>query len=177
MRGRIPVSDSTQARSSVTFDGGTERDRQELLDLWRAFLTANDDLDFELLATLWDESPGNVHFNTNGFTYYGLADWSNIWDFYRPQFRRLKPYSMGDTKIIIRGDTALILAEHVARYKEWVGGEFEHNPPDYRATQFLERKDGRWLVTHAHFSPHGEGLRPDQTPPAGPAAAATATTE
>lgn len=156
------MTTSTEVHDSVTFDGGSDETRAELLELWHSFLRANDDLDFELLTSVWDPDPDNVYFNTNGHTYYGLADWSNIWDFYRPQFRRLKPYTMGDTKIVVRGDTALIVAEHVARYKEWIGHSAEHNPPDYRSTSYLERKDGRWLVVHAHFSPHDPGPRPDR---------------
>jgi hypothetical protein len=59
---------------------------------------------------------------------------------------------------------ALIAADHVGRFKEWIGeeGEMRHNPPFYRATQVAVRNDdGSWRVVHAHFSIQETGVRPD----------------
>lgn len=150
-----------EEKVSVTFDGGTEDDRDALVKLHHAFLLANDYLDYEALTRIWDPASTNRHFNTNGFTYENLADWENIWIFYRPQFKLLGPYSPGRLHIIVRGDMACLSADFVARNKEWIGNTEEHNPPYYRATQVAVRTGDGWKVVHAHFSVQGQGVRPD----------------
>lgn len=147
---------------SLSYDGGSETDREELLRLHHTFLHANDDLDYQELCTVWDSDPDNRHFNTNGHTYRGLADWENIWNFYRPQFRRVGPYSPGRLRITVRGDMACLAADYVKRDKEWVGHSPAHNPPFYRATQVAVRTETGWKVVHAHFSVQDDGPRPDE---------------
>ena len=148
---------------SVTFDGGTQEDRDALLKLHHAFLAANDDLDYDALTRIWDSTETNRHFNTNGFTYENLADWENIWNFYRPQYRLLSKYSPGRLHVIVRGGMACLSADYVSRHKQWIGHSEEHNPPFYRATQVAVRTGDGWKVVHAHFSVQGEGNRPDRT--------------
>lgn len=147
---------------STSFDGGTETDREQLLFLHHEYLRANDDLDYERLKNVWDDNPENRHYNTNGHTYDGLPDWENIWNFYRPQFRLISPYSPGRVRIVVRGDMACITADYVSRHKEWIGRTSEHNPSYYRATQVAVRTEGGWKVIHAHFSVQDTGPRPDR---------------
>lgn len=146
---------------STTFDGGSEDDRDALVRLHHAFLIANDHLDYEALCEVWDPTPTNRHFNTNGFSYENLADWESIWNFYRPQFKLVGPYGPGRLHVIIRGDMACLSADYVSRDKEWIGHSTVHNPPYYRATQVAVRTEDGWKVVHAHFSVQGEGGRPD----------------
>ncbi|MEV7011217.1 nuclear transport factor 2 family protein [Streptosporangium sp. NPDC051022] len=152
---------TTDETVSVTFDGGDDEAREALVELHHRFLRANDHLDYEALTQAWDDTPTNRSFNTNGFTYENLADWENIWNFYRPKFKLLGPYSPGRLHIIIRGDMACLSADYVSRDKAWVGDGEVHNPPYYRATQVAVRSADGWKVVHAHFSVQGEGERPD----------------
>jgi ketosteroid isomerase-like protein len=152
------------AKAKITFDGGTEQDRQDVLMLYHVYMLANDYLDFDLLKTIWDDSPDNLFFNTNQHTYEGLSDWENIWNYYRPKFKLEKPYYPGRLHVVIRGDMAMIAADGVERYKSWVGGkQNQHNPPAYRATKVLVKKNGAWRVIHSHFSVQGEDVRPDKS--------------
>jgi hypothetical protein len=153
--------DTHEEKVAVTFDGGTNADQNALVELHHAFLLANDHLDYEALKKVWDSSSSNRHFNTNGFTYENLADWESIWNFYRPQFKLLGPYSPGRLHVIVRGDMACLSADYISRDKEWIGHSEVHNPPYYRATQVAVRGDAGWKVVHAHFSVQAEGERPD----------------
>lgn len=155
-------SNTAEHPVSTTFDGGSEEDRHQLERLHNDFLRANDVLDYEALCQVWDSTATNRHFNTNGFTYENLADWENIWNFYRPQFKLVGPYTPGRLHVIIRGDMACLSADFVSRNKEWIGNTEVHNPPYYRATQVAVRTDAGWKVVHAHFSVQGAGVRPDQ---------------
>jgi ketosteroid isomerase-like protein len=144
------------------FDGGSPADQAALLALHHAFLAANDPIDNDMLRKVWSADPENLFFNTNGYTYYGLEDWLKVWDYYRPRFKVLQPYTPGDVRGIVRGDMAAIVADYVGRNKTWVGSESSHNPRYFRATQIAVREAGGWKVIHAHFSEGNLGPRPEQ---------------
>jgi len=148
----------------TTYDGGSEKDRQDLLLLYHTYMVANDHLDFDLLSTIWDAGRDNLFFNTNQFTYEGLSDWENIWNHYRSRFKFESPYYPGRLHIVIRGDMACIEADGILRHKSWVGppGEVTHNPSAYRATKVLIKEAGEWRVVHSHFSEMADGVRPDR---------------
>ena len=151
------------------FDGGTEKDRDELLALYYAFRLANDALDGEALRRVWSTAPEHVYFNTNGHAYRGLDDWLHIWDHYRTRLKLVRPGGSGEIRIVVRGEMALITDDHVGRFWRWAGSEEEPNflieKPYIRATQVCLREGGQWKVMHAHFSSGRSGLRPDQGGP------------
>jgi ketosteroid isomerase-like protein len=151
----------------VTFDGGSEKDRQDVLMLYHTYMLANDHVDFDLLKTVWDDNPDNLFFNTNQFTYEGLSDWENIWNYYRPKFKLESPYYPGRLRVVIRDDMAFVASDGIKRFKSWVGGAQNfHNPPDYRSTKvLLKDKGGKWRVVHSHFSvgPEEGQIRPDKS--------------
>jgi hypothetical protein len=165
---KLPESYS---RAKITYDGGSQREREDVLLAYHVFMLANDHLDYELLKTVWDANPDNLYFNTNQYTYEGLADWENIWDYYRSRFKFEKSYFPGRIHVVIRGEMACVEADGILRFKSWVGpaGEAPHNPPAYRATKVLVLKDGEWRVVHSHFSVEGEGIRPDKADKSAPA--------
>ena len=133
-----------------------------MLAVHHAFLAANDPIDADMLREVWSDDPSNLFFNTNGYTYYGLDDWLRVWDYYRPRFKMLKPYTPGDVRGIVRGNMAAIVADYVGRNKTWIGSESSHNPRYYRATQVVQRGPHGWRVIHAHFSEGNLGPRPEQ---------------
>ena len=148
----------------VTFDGGTQNDREDVLLMYHGFMFANDYVDFELLTEYWDDDPKNLFFNTNQHTYEGLSDWENIWIYYKPKFKLEKPYYPGRLRVVIRDDMALVAADGIKRFKSWVGSsENFHNPPDYRATKVMVKKGGEWKIVHSHFSEGSDGVRPDKS--------------
>ncbi len=147
----------------VSAKGGSEADQRALLALHHGFLEANDVLDYDHLCRIWSADPDAIHFNTNGYSYDGLADWENIWNFYRPRFKLNAPYGPGKVRIFVSGDMGYVVADSVARHKDWIGeGEILHNPPHFRSTQVCVREqDGVWRVLHAHFSVQEDGVRVD----------------
>ncbi|UUW90115.1 nuclear transport factor 2 family protein [Nocardioides sp. WV_118_6] len=153
----------------LVVEGGTDDERHALLVAYHTYMVANDHLDFGLLSTVWHAGAEHLFFNTNGHTYEGLADWENIWNFYRPQFELVSPYLPGRLRVGIEGDLAFIASDRVTRFKRWVGGDLKHNPAAYRSTLVLRRGDDGWRVVHAHFSTEDEGLRPDRDPAGAPA--------
>lgn len=149
---------------SVDYDGGSDEDQKAVLAVHHAWLKANDVLDYSELVKIWHPGEKHKSFNFNGYSYSNLADWKNIWDYYRPRMKVQKPYSPGNVHIVIRGDMAVIVADNVGRFKEWLKPSEDsttHNPPYYRATEVVIREDGKWQIVHAHFSIQGEGERPD----------------
>jgi SnoaL-like protein len=151
------------------FDGGSEEDRRKLRELHDAVFRANDKLDIDALRKVWSDDPNNVYFNTNGHFYHGLDDWANIWDHYRPKMHSIRPAPTYNTRIIIRGDAALIIDQYLWRFWEWSGDvprpSYATNSPYLRSTQVCFREQGDWKVVHAHFSSGRIGLRPDQGGP------------
>lgn len=153
------------SKAKMSFDGGSKAERDEILLAYHAYMLANDYLDFDLLATLWDDNPENVFFNTNQHTYEGLSDWENIWIYYRPKFKLEMPYYPGRLRVVIRDGMAMIASDGVKRFKSWVGQSNAnwHNPPAYRSTMVMLKTGGAWKTVHAHFSEQGDGVRPDKS--------------
>ena len=151
------------------FDGGSDEDRRQLEELHEAVFRANDKLDIDALRKLWSDDPDNVYFNTNGHVYHGIDDWSHIWDHYRPKMHSTQPAPRHNSRIVIRGDVALIIDEYLWRHWNWSADNprpsYANNSPYLRATQVCFREDGEWKVVHAHFSSGRDGLRPDQGGP------------
>jgi hypothetical protein len=149
------------------FDGGSEDERREILDLYYAFLRANDALDIETLRTLWSPDPRNVYFNTNGYTYHGLEDWTNIWRHYRGRLTLDKPSPSGQIRLTIRDGMALLTDDRLGRFRGYVSGKEEPDiafsqQPYVRLTNVYLKENGEWRVVHAHFSSGHDGPRPDQ---------------
>jgi ketosteroid isomerase-like protein len=156
-----------QQTRAVTFKGGSDADHQALLAIHETFVAANDALDERRLRSIWSADQDAVFFNANGFNYYGLVDWLQVWDYYRERLLVLKPSTSGHVRITIGGDMALITDDWIARYRSWKGHEDEPNfntTPYFRSTQVCMRYAGTWKVIHAHFSSGQTGLRPDQEP-------------
>jgi hypothetical protein len=147
------------------FDGGTQRDRDELADFYHRLRRANDALDGEQLRQIWTADPGSVFFNTNGHAYYGLEDWLKIWAFYGPRLKRGQPGTTGRVRITICSDLAVIIDDHLSRSLLWP----EDSPrpafvtPYYRATVVCRRENGVWKGWHAHYSSGQIGPRPEQS--------------
>ena len=147
--------------------GGSRTDQEALLRLYYRFRVVNDALDGDALGELWSAEPSNVFFNSNGHTYYGLADWLKIWDYYRPRMRALKPGGSGQIRIVVKDGMAVVIDDHSghARVREWIG---EQTTPTIvenacsRVTLVCVRDGGVWKVVHAHFSVTRHGPRPDQ---------------
>jgi hypothetical protein len=91
---------------------------------------------------LWVNDPNHVFFNLNGHTYYCREDWLKVWDHSRPRFSQTGSCSTGDLVIWINGDLALLTADQVDRYKEWIGQEPGDSLRHYRATMVFVRKPG-----------------------------------
>lgn len=153
--------------SPPIFDGGTDEERQEILDLYYTFLRANDALDIPALRTLWSHNPNNIYFNTNGYAYHGLADWENIWRHYTGRLTLEKPSPSGQVRLTIRGDMALLTDDRIGRFRGYVSGKEEPDiafsqQPYVRLTSVYLREKGGWRVIHSHFSSGHDGPRPDQ---------------
>jgi ketosteroid isomerase-like protein len=150
----------------VVFDGGSEEDQRRLMEIHSRWLRANDILDSEQLRSMWSDSPDNVFFNSNGYTYVGLKDWLILWDYYRPRLINTAPAEWDGLKVLIRGDVAVITEAYGIKSRYWAGPAEEK--PDLSAAQYIratmvyERQQGDWMCVHAHFSPGRTGLRPEQ---------------
>lgn len=157
-------SKTGQQDFDVHYDGGTDEDRQALLDAFLAFWQANNHLDIPALRELWLDSPDSVYYNSNGFTYKGFDDWLGIWRYYAPRFRLVKEATLSDVRMIVRGDMAVVMDDGVNRLFE-VTGEVAGRPiashPVMRGTMVYLRFDEGWKCVHAHYSPAAiEGERP-----------------
>jgi hypothetical protein len=151
----------------LVFDGGSEQDRQRLMEIHQRWLDANDVLDSDELRKDWSADPTNVFFNSNGFTYVGLRDWLILWDYYRTRLNNLGPAEWDGIKVMIRGDMAVITEAYGIKHRSWVGEQTARPDlvakPYIRSTMVYVRQEGDWQCVHAHFSPGNSGLRPEQT--------------
>lgn len=156
---------STEESNAIVFDGGSEEDQRALLEAFRAFWRANNYLDIPALKELWREDPDYRFFNSNGFNYRGLEDWLGIWRYYGPRFRCIEEAELGDVRVMIRGDMALVTDDGVHRLFEVLNEDPSGHPiashPVMRATMVYTREDDGWRVVHTHYSPAAiEGDRP-----------------
>jgi hypothetical protein len=156
-----------EPRNSPVFNGESEVDRDQLLQLYYEFRRVNDALDQHALGTLWSADPRCVFFNSNGHTYYGLDDWAHIWDHYRPRLEVVEAGGSGTIRIIARGDMAVIIDDHSGhtRVRRWTAKAPSPkivSDACSRVTLVCLREHGAWQVVHAHFSVTNHGRRPDQ---------------
>ena len=151
--------------NDVVFDGGSEADRHAVLDALQAYLDANATFDWPALDRIWSHDPSNVFFNMNGHTYVGLEHWTKLWQYYQPRVETglWDPY---DTKVLIRGDMALV-ACHRKTKRKWKGPEGERLAHDIdkrsfvsRSTMVMLKEAGAWKAVHVHFSEASPGPRP-----------------
>lgn len=152
-------------QEKVVFDGGSPEEQQAVLEAFKAFWAANNYLDIPALKQLWADDPDYRFFNSNGFNYRGLEDWLGIWRFYGPRFRCLEEATLGDVRIMIRGDMALVTDDGVHRLFEVVSEEEGGHPiashPVMRASMVYTKGPDGWQVVHAHYSPAAiDGERP-----------------
>ena len=147
-----------------SFDGGTQRDRDELSSFYHCLRQANDALDSDQLRRIWSPAPDTVFFNTNGHAYYGLEDWLKIWAFYGLRLLRSEPGQTGRVQVVIREDLAVIVDDHLTRSLQWPDDvpRPAFVTPYYRATIVCRREGGEWKGWHAHYSSGQPGPRPEQ---------------
>ncbi|HVI62633.1 MAG TPA: hypothetical protein VM910_08620, partial [Bradyrhizobium sp.] len=62
--------------------GGSERDREQILQLHADYIDANARFDWGKLEPTWSAAPEAVFFNLNGHTYKGREHWVRLWKFY-----------------------------------------------------------------------------------------------
>lgn len=152
------MSSDGNTPEKVVFDGGTEEEQRELLEAFQHFWTANDALDIPTLKQLWRDRDDYVYFNSNGFTYNGFQDWLGAWHYYGPRFESVEPVRLGDVKVMIRGDMAVITDDRVRIRREprnqvEIVGRTLTGSPVMRGTMVYTREDDGWKCVHAHYSP------------------------
>ena len=143
--------------------GGSETDRQRLLERLHEYLDANARFDWEALQGVWSSAPEAVFFNLNGHTYRGREHWTRLWQYYRDNVSSgyWMPFDIGG---VVADDLAVIWCERHTR-SEWVGSDPEPSRPygrefTSRSTMVFRREEGDWRVVHVHFSPASEAPRP-----------------
>lgn len=144
--------------------GGSEGDRNSILNQHAAYLVANSRFDCDMLQGIWSESPEATFFNLNGHAYVGKDQWLRLWEFYADKLETGEwvPYEMGG---VVSGDVAVVWC-HRKTTLHWIG---EGPPPeglrfedDYisRSTMVFRKEHGDWRVVHVHFSEANDGQRP-----------------
>jgi len=149
---------------SAKLVGGSEVDRQRVLERMHEYLGINARFDWRHLPGLWSAAPEAVFFNLNGHTYKGIAHWARLWQFYEPNVKSSywTPFDIGG---VVSDELAVVWCERNTQ-SEWVGTE---PPPAARTygTEFISRSTmvfrkemGDWRVVHVHFSPANTAPRP-----------------
>ena len=149
---------------SAKLVGGSEADRQRVLERMHEYLGINARFDWHHLPGLWSAAPGAVFFNLNGHTYKGIEHWTRLWQFYEPNVTSSywTPFDIGG---VVSDELAVVWCERHTK-SEWVGKE---SPPTARTygTEFISRSTmvfrkemGDWRVVHVHFSPANTAPRP-----------------
>jgi ketosteroid isomerase-like protein len=146
---------------TVTFEGGSQSDRDEVMRINDLFWEANNTLDIEALEPYWGDV---VFFNSNGAVYHGVEEWKQVWRYYGARFEMTVPAEQSKTTVFMSGDLALICDEGVLR--GWNAVDLDQasagivDPQRIRTTLGLRREGESWKIIHAHFSTRPEGPRP-----------------
>jgi len=145
--------------------GGTEEDRQKLLELHHAYLVANTSFDWDMLEPIWSAAPEATFFNLNGHTYNGRDHWIRLWKYYAQNVQSSfwSPFDIGG---VVTGELATIWC-HRRTQRKWTGDQpppqdIHYNEEHFvsRSTLVFRKEDGQWRVVHAHFSPGSATPRP-----------------
>jgi ketosteroid isomerase-like protein len=152
---------SDSIHHTVTYHGGSEEDRAEVMRLFDTFWTANNTLDIPALEPYWGDV---VFFNSNGAVYHGVEEWQQVWRYYGARFSMTTPATLSATTVFISGDLAVVCDEGVLR--GWKAIDVDTvsagiaEDQRIRTTLVLERNGSSWTIQHLHFSPRGTGPRP-----------------
>jgi ketosteroid isomerase-like protein len=134
----------------------------ELLEQHAEYLKVNAELDATRLRELWSEDPRNVFFNLSGHNYQGLEHWLALWEYYRPRLKAVIPWTPFDEVARVEGDVGWVTCSRYTQL-QWVcegSSPFNEDVLLSRSTLIYVRKDGKWRVAHAHFSPMNVMPRP-----------------
>lgn len=145
--------------------GVSEEDVQKLLELHNRWWYANHLIDIPLMQTCFVEGTPYHMFNLQGHPYYGLAEKTKLWEFYKTQLRLAVDPPRQIVQFLAQGDLAWLSAEIVFPVQE-VGDKgldtrgTNYDPKDslrIRSTECYRRDDGNgnpeWRMWHFHCSP------------------------
>ena len=142
---------------------GSDEDRVRLMELHQAYLDANLTMDNDAVRKLWSDDPNCVFFNSNGFTYHGIEQWTKLWDHYRPLITFDEPFRSSDVRLIGTKDMAVVTCERTAKIA-WTGAEPAPAVADRtwlsKTTEVFVREGDDWRCVHIHVSASAEGPRP-----------------
>jgi ketosteroid isomerase-like protein len=144
--------------------GGTEADRQRLLQRLDEYLDANARFDWEKLQDIWSGAPEALFFNLNGHTYRGREHWTRLWQYYRENVRS-GYWTPSDIGGVVSSDLAVVWC-HRRTQSEWVGAGPAQRSRRYgaefvsRSTMVFRKEAGDWRVVHVHFSRASDEERP-----------------
>lgn len=130
-------------------------DEQAVLAVHQGWLEANKTGDVPWLRE--NLAPDYYMINLNGSLYDGLDHICRLWEFYRDHFEGWgtvpgDPIDCEsiDPKVRVNGDAAWVMYRlRFVGNAELFGGHFDMNA---RGTDVMERRDGRWLIVHGHYS-------------------------
>lgn len=146
---------------NVSYVGGSDEDRAEVMRVTKVWWEANDTLDIPAMEPYWD---GRVFFNSNGAVYHGVDEWKQVWRYYGTHFETTVPAELSETTVFISGDLAVVCDEGVLR--GWRAADVDSasaniaEPQRVRSTIVMAREGSSWKVVHAHFSSRLKGARP-----------------
>lgn len=144
--------------------GGSEADRQRVLERMHQYLDVNARFDWEGLQDIWSAKPEAVFFNLNGHTYKGREHWTRLWKFYQNNVKSSywTPFDIGG---VVNDTLAVVWCERHTQ-SEWVGAEPAPQARRYgtefisRSTMVFRKEQGDWRVVHVHFSEASTAPRP-----------------
>jgi hypothetical protein len=150
----------------IKLAGGSESDRQAVLDLQEAYLDANATFDWRRLeASIFSSDAVARFFNMNGHTYKGRDHWVELWKYYGGQLQTGAwiPFDVGGT---VGADVAVLWCERKTAMR-WTGSDQRpddkwHIDQDFisRSTMVFQKDSVGWRVVHVHFSEANPGKRP-----------------
>jgi ketosteroid isomerase-like protein len=146
--------------------GGTQRDREKVLEQQRLYLDANSKFDWGTLRDkIWSAAPEATFFNLNGHTYNGRDHWVRLWQYYKQHLATGEwvPYDIGG---VVGADVAVLWCHRKTKLR-WIGtdprpGDQRHQDKDFvsRSTMVLRKENDDWRVVHVHFSEASSEARP-----------------
>lgn len=146
-------------------------DLDEILRLHREWWESNLLLEIPRMAAVFPD-PGDEYlmFNFNGHPYFGMAEKTALWEWYREHgLDQSEGFNERIMRVEVRGDTAWLACEVFFPYGQADGEAYTLDSVDtpwVRATEIYHRDKGdgtpEWRMWHTHISAMAD---PDETRP------------
>jgi hypothetical protein len=143
-----------------------EKDRQEILRLHNEWWNANCGLHIDGMRRVFAGGDKFHGFNLNLHTYYGIEEWTKLWEHYQKTIDITEVPETRDMRVFVKGDVGWFTCEGTLKVKALrasgtgssaLKADESVTSFRFRGTEVYVREDAEgnpvWKMWHCHYSP------------------------